>query len=118
MGSKDGKDTRKEDMTETYPSNSLARSSGIKRMFWSGSGGDAVYQMVLSSGGLSTTYVSPVDNREPLSAMDPTPYPVGPGLRQIDYENWLRKTSLEVILEIFKHFPTYTEWVNYQRARK
>ncbi len=56
-----------------YPTNPLLRASGIRRTFWSGLGGQAVYQVELALGGMSTTYVSPIGSRDIPSAVTPAP---------------------------------------------
>lgn len=94
----------------------LRRVSGIQRTFWAGIGGQSVYQAVLTLGGMSTTYVSPIGEREPPSAVKPTPVPSGAGYQQSDYENWLRSMDIGAILKIFGHFPTYAEWVSWKRG--
>ena len=54
-----------------YPINTLLRASGIRRTFWAGLGGQAVYQCELVLGGMTTSYVPPISSREPQSAVPP-----------------------------------------------
>jgi len=81
-----------------FPINPLLRVSGIVRTFWSGLGGKGVYQTVLTLGGISTTYVSPISDREPPSAVTPTPLPSGPGYQEADYKRWLTSFYMEQML--------------------
>ena len=53
----------------TYPTNPLLRASGIRRTFWSGLGGQSVYQCELALGGRSTAYASPIGGRKITSAV-------------------------------------------------
>jgi len=95
-----------------FPINPLLRASGVERTFWAGVGGQSVYQTVLTMGGISTTYVSPLGPREPASVITPTPLPSGPGYQVADYEAWLVRTDLNTILKIFGRFPTYQDWLS------
>ena len=56
----------------TYPINELLRASGIRRTFWSGLGGQSVYQVELALGGMTTSYVSPIGSRDIPSAVTPS----------------------------------------------
>ena len=102
----------------TYPdpnTDPLRRVSGIRRTFWAGIGGQSVYQATLYLGGISTTYVSPISDRVPPSAVTPTPVPSGAGYQQADYKAWLKKMDIDITLRIFGHFPTYQEWAQWTR---
>ncbi len=55
-----------------YPINELLRASGIVRTFFAGIGGQAVYQAILTLGGISTTHVSPIGGRQPSGAVPST----------------------------------------------
>ncbi len=61
---------------EVFPTDPLLRASGIRRTFWAGLGGRAVYQCELALGGISTSYVSPIGSREIPSAVTPTTDPL------------------------------------------
>ena len=54
--------------SSVYPTDPLLRVSGIVRSFWAGIGGQAMYQAQIVLGGLTTTYVSPIGEREPQAA--------------------------------------------------
>ena len=101
------------DKGTVFPINPLLRASGIKRTFWAGIGGQAVYQVELALGGLSTTYVSPIGEREPPSAVKPTPLPSGFGYQYRDYQAWLRATDPATIVKLFGKMPSYEEWVRW-----
>ena len=108
----------------TYPSDPLLRVSGIRRTFWSGLGGQAVYQCELALGGMSITYVSPIGDRDIPSAVTPlttvaktTFTPSGEGYRLRDYGVWLSGTTVDIQTRLFGHSPpTYTEWVDWMEA--
>lgn len=94
----------------TYPTNSLLRTSGIRRTFWAGLGGQSVYQCELALGGMSTTYVSPISTRDIPSAVTPSP-----NLKET-YERWLDyyiTYNLAGLIKTFGHIPTYEEWTNW-----
>lgn len=86
----------------TYPVNQLLRASGIVRTFWAGVGGQSVYQTVITMGGLSTAYVPPIGEREPVSAITPA----GERNDILNYQAWLRQVSLPTVIRIFGHVPT------------
>lgn len=100
-----------------YPINPLLRVSGIKRTFFAGIGGQSVYQTELVLGGMSTTYISPIGEREPTSAIKPSPLPVGAGYSEADYYKWLSSfPSYQPIMIIFGgHIPSYLEWVRWKQ---
>jgi len=98
-----------------FPSDPLLRASGIKRSFWAGIGGNAIYQVELTLGGISTTYVSPIGEREPPSAIKPTPLPTGAGYQQSDYERWLANNDIADIIRLFGKIPNYQDWLSYRR---
>ncbi len=106
------------------PTDPLLRVSGIRRTFWSGLGGQAVYQCELALGGMSITYVSPIGSRDIPSAVTPltTPAkttftPSGEGYRLRDYGVWLSGTTVDIQTRLFGHSPpTYTEWVDWMEA--
>ena len=101
------------DIPGTYieSADALNRVSGIRRTFWAGTGGQSVYQTVLSLGGMSTTYVSPISDRLPPSAVTPEELPAGAGYQQSDYLAWLKQVDIGIVFKLFGHFPTYTEWL-------
>jgi len=98
-----------------FPVDQLLRVSGIKRSFWAGVDGQSVYQAELYLGGISTTYVSPLGNRDTQGAVTPTPAPVGPGYQESDYLLWIRLMSWDEIYRIFGKFPTYEMWVTWKQ---
>lgn len=107
------------DVPAVYPTNPLARASGIKRTFWAGLGGQSVYQVELALGGMSTTYVSPIGSREPTSAVTPTPPPSGLGYQQSDYNSWINfymTNDIQYILKIFGKVPSYDEWLKWKQT--
>ena len=116
------------DVSVVYPNataDPLRRVSGIKRTFWSGLGGLAVYQCELALGGMSITYVSPIGSRDIPSAVTPltttrgaatTITPSGTGYLLSDYGKWLAGTSRDVIWKLFGKQPTYKEWIDWKRA--
>ena len=102
----------------TYPTDPLSRSSGIKRTFWAGIGGQAVYQCELALGGTSTTYVSPIGSRDIPSAITPAKLPSGAGYQYSDYQAWLNSfASPQLIMIIFGgHMPSFGEWLAFKQA--
>ncbi len=111
------------DASVTYPSDPLLRVSGLRRTFWSGLGGQAVYQCELALGGMSITYVSPIGDRDIPSAVTPltttagTFTPSGEGYRLRDYGVWLSGTTVDIQTRLFGHSPpTYNEWVDWMEA--
>lgn len=93
-----------------HPTNPLLRASGITRTFWAGTGGQSVYQAVITLGGISTSYVSPIGSREPESAVTPTPE-----VRET-YDRWLNyyiTYNLAGLLKTFGHIPTFEEWLEW-----
>ncbi len=95
---------------DTWPVNPLLRSSGLVRSFWGGVGGQSVYQTVVTLGGISTTFVSPIGSREPPSAVTPTPD------TKAVYDRWLNyyiTYNLAGLLKTFGHIPTYEEWLKW-----
>jgi len=89
----------------------LRRVSGIRRTFWAGIGGQAVYQVELALGGMTTTYVSPIGEREPTSAVTPKKLPSGQGATYAAYQVWLASVGVAASILIFGHVPTYAEWL-------
>ncbi|KKL22469.1 hypothetical protein LCGC14_2435120, partial [marine sediment metagenome] len=111
------------DRGTVFPTDPLLRVSGLRRTFWSGLGGQAVYQMELALGGMSITYVSPIGDRDIPSAVTPlttaasTFTPSGEGYRLRDYGVWLSGTTVDIQTRLFGHSPpTYTEWVDWMEA--
>ncbi len=105
------------------PTDPLLRVSGIRRTFWSGLGGRAVYQQEIALGGMSITYVSPIGDRDIPSAVTPlttaakTITPSGEGYRLRDYGVWLSGTTVDIQTRLFGHSPpTFTEWVDWMEA--
>jgi hypothetical protein len=103
----------------TYPTDTLARVSGITRSFWSGKGGQAQYQCQITTGGILSTYVSPVSARTPPSVLPKedtkaTQYPI--------YVQWVNMliTSIGMagIMQKWGHIPTYEEWLLIQAGGK
>ena len=93
------------------PANAFTRVSGIVEEFWAG-GSTGIYQQIFYLGGNTTTYISPVGNREVKSAVTPTAATLaGQGFQQADYERWLVNNSIDEILRVFGHFPTYRDWL-------
>jgi len=104
--------------TSTYPINPLLRVSGIVRTFWAGVGGQSVYQTVLTQGGISTSFVSPIGSRDPVGAVTAAPEPSGPGYQQSDYQVWLNyyiTYNLAGLLKTFGHIPSYEEWIKWKQ---
>ena len=99
-----------------WPSNALNRTSGLRRTFWSGLGGQAGYNVELALGGMSITYVSPIGEREPASAVTPTKLPSGPGYTQADYQAWITSVGIATVINVFGHFPSYAEWLRKMAA--
>ncbi len=100
-----------------YPSNRLARVTGIKRTFYAGSPG--VYLVELFHGGLSTSFTSPIGNREPAPSVPQTPVPIvsGQGFMLNDMIRWLSTQSPQNLLRIFGHLPiSYKEWKEYMEG--
>ena len=111
--------------TLLYPTDPLLRTSGIKRTFWAGSdGAQGVYLAELFLGGLSTTFISPIGDREPPPSIPPTSRPPqsstpgGSGFQLSDYGRWLSRNTASTIIRIFGHQPTYAEWTEYQKAQR
>ncbi len=105
--------------TVSYPSDPLLRVSGLRRTFWAGLGGQAVYQCELALGGMSITYVSPISSRDIPSAVTPAPTPSGLGYQQSDYQNWLNFymiNDIPYMIKIFGHIPSYEEWLKWKQA--
>jgi len=96
----------------------LRRVSGIVRSFWAGIGGQAVYQCELALGGMGTTYISPIGEREPASATEPSKLPSGQGYQYSDYQAWLNSGAL--LRDIVNFFggkvPSYEEWVRWKQT--
>ena len=99
-----------------FPTDPLLRASGIRRTFWSGLGGQSVYQCELALGGMSTTYVSPIGSRDIPSAVTPTKLPSGAGYQEADYLAWLKQTDIRDILKLFGKFPSYADWVKWKQT--
>ena len=96
-----------------YPIDPLLRVSGIRRTFFAGIGGQSVYQTVLTLGGMSTLYISPISPREIESVVTPTPLPSGQDFSQASYERWLMNNDIADIMRIVGHFPSYREWLEW-----
>lgn len=94
----------------------LRRASGIRRSFWAGIGGQAIYQVELALGGMSTSYVSPISSRDIPSAVTPTKLPSGPGYTQVDYQAWITSVGIATAILIFGHFPSFSEWLEKMAA--
>ena len=75
--------------TRFYPTDPLLRTSGIVRTFWSGIGGQSVYQTQLILGGVSTNYVSPIGKRQPVGVVESQEPPSRAGYTQADFQKWL-----------------------------
>lgn len=106
------------DKGTVYPTDPLLRASGIRRTFWSGLGGQAVYQCELALGGMTTSYVSPIGSRDIPSAVTPTEAPEV-GSQQADYQVWLNyyiTYNLPGLIKTFGHIPTYEEWVAWKQS--
>jgi len=101
---------------EVTPGNPLLRVSGIARTFWAGEGGNSVYQTVLTLGGMSTTYVPSIGEREPPSATTPTKPLAGEGYSVADFIKWQGSAPIDVMFKIFGHIPSYDEWVKWKAA--
>ncbi len=95
----------------SFPTDPLLRVSGIKRTFFAGIDGKAVYQTQLTLGGISTAYISPISPREVPSVVTPTPLPSGQEFSQAAYETWLINNDIADIMRVFGHFPSYQDWV-------
>ena len=111
------------DRGTVFPTDPLLRVSGLRRTFWSGLGGRAVYQMELALGGMSITYVSPIGSRDIPSAVTPlttaakmfTPSGEGHPLR--DYGTWLSGTTVDIQIKLFGHSPPLVnEWLDWRKA--
>ncbi len=108
-----------------FPVDTVSRVSGIKRTFWAGAAGSpGVYLAELFLGGLSTTYISPIGDREPVPSVPSTrtpaqtPTPVsGQGFQLSDYARWLSENTAFNIIRVFGHQPSFAEWIEYQRSR-
>lgn len=54
-----------------YPTDPMVRVTGITRTFWTGKGGQGLYQSQLTLGGNQASYISPISNREPTPVLPP-----------------------------------------------
>ena len=109
-------------MGYAFPVDTVSRVSGIRRTFWAGEGGSpGVYLAELFQGGLSTTFISPIGDREPPPSIPPPtprPTPSGQGFQLSDYTRWLSQNTAFNIIRIFGHRPTYAEWVEYMKSQR
>ncbi|KKL44348.1 hypothetical protein LCGC14_2366580, partial [marine sediment metagenome] len=97
-----------------FPVDTVSRVSGIKRTFWAGAAGSpGVYLAELFLGGLSTTYISSIGDREPVPSVPSTQAPSqlartpvsGQGFQLSDYARWLSENTAFNIIRIFGHRP-------------
>ena len=89
-----------------YPSEGTTRVSGLIHRFSPGN-----YKLEAVLGGLSSSFSVPGSSGRVSPAVNPTPPPVKSTYTQADYESWLRSHSMDIILAIFGHFPTFDEWL-------
>ncbi len=93
----------------------LLRVSGIRRTFFAGSGGKSTYQTVLTLGGMSTLFISPISEREERSVVTPTPLPSGTDYSETAFVRWKINNDIADITRVFGFIPDYRKWLEWRR---